>query len=61
MARSLLIDTLRDDLAALQEAGVIDMAVLPAFDAALSQSVPADSRIADTRIDAIPHGSENPR
>ena len=39
MARSPLVEALRADLAALQEAGAIDMTMLPAFDAALSQNV----------------------
>jgi hypothetical protein len=61
MASSPLIDALRDDLAVLQDIGVIDMVLLPAFDAAMRRGVPAGCRIADTAIDVIQHGVENPR
>lgn len=47
-----LIQSLRDDLAALHEAGAIAQEMLREFDALLTPSGPADSRITDTTIPA---------
>lgn len=45
-----IIQSLRDDLAVLHEAGAIAQAVQREFDALLTPSGLVDSRITDTRI-----------
>ncbi|HBO2483053.1 TPA: hypothetical protein VDV13_001614 [Pseudomonas aeruginosa] len=47
-----IIESLRDDLAALHEAGAIGQETLRAFDALLAPSGRVDSRITDTTIPA---------
>lgn len=47
-----IIESLRDDLAALHEAGAIAQAVQRKFDALLTPSGPVDCRITDTTIPA---------
>lgn len=49
---SSIIESLRDDLAALHEAGAISQETLREFHALLTPSRCADSRIADTTIPA---------
>jgi len=47
-----IIESLRDDLAALHEAGAIAHKALREFDTLLKPSGPDDSRMADTTIPA---------
>jgi hypothetical protein len=47
-----IIESLRDDLAALHEAGAISKVTMHEFDALLTPSGPVDSRITDTTIPA---------
>ncbi|MCA5918373.1 hypothetical protein LES60_05350 [Pectobacterium brasiliense] len=48
--KSPIIESLRDDMAALHEASAISQETLQAFVALLTRSGPVDSRVTDTRI-----------